>query len=692
MKKRIFAFALCLALMVGVLASCAGSISPTSEYKGQQITMYLTETVYDLDPARAYKNEATRAVVGLLFDTLFVLDKDGKVSPSLAASYSIEENEEEGEYFMYITMANTNWSDNTPVTADDVVFAWKRLLNPNYSFEAAALLFDIMGAREYNENEGSKDDIKITADKKRLTIQFNGPIDYDQFVLNLTSLALAPLREDVVGGAKNSDWAKKPGTMICSGPFKLGRISFSQNSRVKYDDVNYDVKDEDKGTWGKASESKTFNEQVVNSFILERNSYYYRDSSKDQNLDVSVTPYRIIVDCAMDDETLKEAYENGTVLYMGDIPMSLREEYKNEAVVKDSLSTTTIYFNQNDETNGALYSNPAVRRALSMVIDREAIAEKLVFAEAADGLVPTGVFESSSAGKLFRDNATGNYQYLTKDEAAAKKLLKDAGIKASDYTITLTYATYDEVQTYIANEIKTAWEKLGFDVKLEARGTIANNDYYKLVDGVPADICDDLYYEDLVNGDFEVILLDMVAISADPFSVLAPFAKAFSGQKMDMSDSQNYQMTPHVTGYDSEEYNALMEKIFAEKKISKRSADLHKAEEILMNDMPVIPVVYNKTAYLVNDKLKLNNTTLWWENDSTYYGQCALRWCSVSNYDAYLKNCSDFLEAHFEEFQDNKLSYLGSDAFRKLTWEEFKEESSNYSYLWKVYEKESNLK
>ncbi len=695
MKKRIIALSLCLFVLVGILASCAGSIAPTSEYKGQQITMYLTETVYDLDPARAYKNESTRAVVGLLFDTLFVLDKDGKVSPSLAASYSIEENEEDGEYFMYITMANTNWSDNTPVTADDVVFAWKRLLNPNYSFEAAALLFDIMGAREYNENEGSKDDIKITADRKRLTIQFNGPIDYDQFLLNLTSLALAPLREDIVGGIKNEDWAKKPGTMICSGPFKLGRISFSTNSKVKYDDINYwkPLTDTNgKTIYVEGTEVRQEGSQVVNSFILERNSYYYRTNSKEQNLDASVAPYKIVVDCAMSDENIKEAYENGTIMYVGDIPMSLREEYKDEAITKDSLSTNTIYFNQNSEVNGELYSNPAVRQALSMVIDREAIADALVFAEAADGLVPTGVFDSSSAGKLFRDNATGEFKYLVKDEAAAKKLLQDAGIKASEHTITLTYADYDEVHTFIAKEIKKAWESLGFTVNLRARGTVANNDYYKLINGISTDICDDLYYEDLIDGSFEVIILDMVAISADPFSVLAPFAKSFSGQKMDMSDPQNYQMTPHVTGYDSEEYNELIEKIFDEKNISKRSADLHKAEEILMKDMPVIPVVYNKTAYLVNDDLKLNNTTLWWENGSNYYGACALRWCSVDNYDAYLKTCSDFLEKHFEEFQYNSLSYFAIESYKHLTFEEFKEESSNYSYLWKVYETESNLK
>ena len=694
MKKRIFAFALCLTILVGVLASCAGSIPSTSEYKGQQITMYLTETVYDLDPARAYKNESTRSVVSLLFDTLFVLDKDGKVQPSLAASYSYEEKN--GEYFMYITMANTNWSDNTPISADDVVFAWKRLLNPNYSFEAAALLFDIKGAREYNENEGSKDDIKITADKKRLTIQFNGPIDKDQFLLNLTSLALAPLREDVAGGAKGEDWAKKPGTMICSGPFKLARISFSENAKQKYNDINYDVEVTNSAgnkVYIDATTSKNFNEQIVNSFIIERNAYYYRNSEKDENLDASVTPYRIVVDCAMSDSDIKEAYENGTIMYVGDIPMSLREEYKNEAVVKDSLSTNTIYFNHNAEINGKkLFADARVRQALSLAIDREAIANALVFAEAADGLVPTGVFNTNSKSKLFRDEATTEYKYLKNDLTEAKKLLNAAGIKASDYTITFTYAAYDEVHEYIAKEIEKSWEALGFKVELNKRGTVANNDYYKYTDSVPPDICDDLYAEDLTSGNFEVILLDLVAISADPFSVLAPFAKQFSGQVMDMSDPQNYQMTPHVTGYDSEEYNALIEKIYAEKTTANRASDLHKAEDILMEDMPVIPVVFNKSAYLVSNKLKLNNTTLWWENGTNYYGACSLRWMSVDNYDAYLENCSDFLESKFDEYQRNPLSYFGSENYKSLSWDAFKEESSNYAYLWRVYEKESNLK
>ena len=350
MAKRIIALILCLFTLVAVLASCAGSIDPTSEYKGEQITMYLSETVYDLDPARAYKNDSTKAIVSMLFGTLFVLDENGDVQPSLAASYSTEEKD--GEYYMYITMADTYWSDNTPITADDVVFAWKRLLNPNNAFEAAALLYDIKNARAYSENKVSKDDVGITADKKRLTIQFEEKIDYDHFLLNLTSLALAPLREDVVAGVKSEDWAKKPGTMVCSGPFKLARISFSKSKNVFYDDINYDTKIEYKyedGTkelvYVEGDEVKAFRAQAVNNFVLERNSYYFRNAEKDEKLDVSVTPYRIIVDCAMSDADIQEGYEGGAILYVGDIPMSLRETLWDYSFFKYYLLCRNVYFN-----------------------------------------------------------------------------------------------------------------------------------------------------------------------------------------------------------------------------------------------------------------------------------------------------------------------------------------------------------
>ena len=61
---------------------------------------------------------------------------------------------------------------------------------------------------------------------------------------------------------------------------------------------------------------------------------------------------------------------------------------------------------------------------------------------------------------------------------------------------------------------------------------------------------------------------------------------------MDMA-TLDYVITPHMTGYDSEEYNAIMEEYHATKDLAQKTELLHKAEELLMKDLPLIPVMYN---------------------------------------------------------------------------------------------------
>ena len=215
MMKRIFALLLCAATLLTCFAFVGCEFkdkkkTEKEEDKGQYITAYLTDNVYDLDPAKAYTNEAVANVVSLMFDTLFKLDENGKVKKSLVEEYVIEENEAAGEYTMKLYLKTTNWSDGTAVSANDIVFAWKRLLEVDVNYEAAALLFDIKNARAAKEGDASIDDVGIyPAEQQMLEINFEGKIDYDQFMLNLTSLALAPLRDDIV--SKSDDWAKKPG-------------------------------------------------------------------------------------------------------------------------------------------------------------------------------------------------------------------------------------------------------------------------------------------------------------------------------------------------------------------------------------------------------------------------------------------------------------------------------------------------
>ena len=644
MMKRIFALLLCAATLLTSLAFVGCSDEKKEEDKGQYITTYLTDNVYDLDPANAYGNEALSNVVSLLFDTLFKLDKNGKVQKSLVKKYEIDENEAAGEYIMRLYLKDTYWSDGTAVSANDIVFAWKRLLEVDANYEAAALLFDIKNARRAKEGDCSIDDVRIyPAEKQMLEIYFEGKIDYDHFLLNLCSVALAPLRDDIV--SKSPDWAKKPGTMVCSGPFKLSRINVKETGEQIFDAYHEYVDD------GFQKVGDDAPGQVITDFMLERNQYYFRNYEEDA-LKKSVTPYKICVDCSLTDEQLTAQYEAGMVMYIADVPLALRKEgaiAKDVKVADKSMSTNSIYFNQNavidngTEEGAKLFADAKVRQALSMAIDRQAIVDAVVYAEAATGLVPTGVFEAGNRKKTFRDQCSATYGTLSTDLEAAKQLLKDAGVKPSQYTFELTVAAYDDVHCAIGEIIVENWKALGFKVSLKKMYTIQNNDYYKYTDSVPPDICDDLYAEDFRAGRFEAILFDYVAYSADPFSVLAPFAKAFTGRGMDMSTPGVYELPTHITGYNNPEYDALIEKIFAEKTIANRAEDLRAAEATLMEDMPIIPVVFNYSATVTSSKLTGEKTD--------YYNVLSFQKCKISGYNSYLKAGKKYVTDNFSELK-----------------------------------------
>ena len=669
MMKRIFALLLCAATLLASLSFVGCDMSSNNkkkekkeEDKGQYITAYLTDNVYDLDPAKAYTNEALANVVSLMFDTLFKLDEKGKVRKSLVSEYVIEENEAAGEYKMQLYLHDTNWSDGTAVSANDIVFAWKRLLEVDANYEAASLLFDIKNARAAKEGDCSIDDVRIyPAEQTMLEIYFEGPIDYDQFMLNLTSLALAPLRDDIV--SKSDDWAKKPGTMVCSGPFKLGRVNVKTSDADKYFDALHEYVDAN-GFDKVGQDGKV---QTITDFMLERNIYYFRDNEEDR-LKKSVTPYKITVDCSLTDEQLTAMYDAGMVMYISDVPLALRKGSSIAAdveVAEKSFSTNSIYLNQNaiiddgSEEGAKLFADAKVRQALSLAIDRNAIVDAIVYAQAANGLVPTGVFEAGSAKTLFRDTCTAGYEFLNTDAAKAAALLSEAGIKPSKYTFELTVAAYDEVHCAIADIIVENWKALGFNVSAKKIGTIQNNDYYKYTDSIPADICDDLYAEELRAGTFQAIIFDYVAYSADPFSVLAPFAKPFSGRGMDMSNPDEYLLTPHITGYDSEEYNALMEKIYAEKTVANRAEDLRAAEGILMNDLPIIPVVYNLNATVASKQLK--------GTDGNYYNVLSFQKAKIGSYAKYLEAGKAYVTANFSELkftECNECAYKEFELFK----------------------------
>lgn len=595
--KKLISLCLCLIMVLTVFAGCAKE--KDEDDKGAYISMYLSDPVYNFDPAYAFNNESALKVVSLLFDNLFVLNENGKVKKSLAKDYEIIENPEDNEYKMIITLKETAWSDGTAVSANDVVFAWKRVLDNTSSLDAACLLYDVKNAREAKESEKSIDDVCIYAvNETQVEIEFVGKIDYDQFLLNLTSPALSPLREDVLAQTVDPmDWAKKPSILVTSGPFKLKTVSYDP------DDAG---------------------------LVLERNVYYYRDTLED-DLDKSVTPYRLIVDYTKTAEEIMQAYANGSLFFIGDIPLSVRGDWKEEAEITDALSTHTYVLNQDavvkrvdGKAGEKIFADAKVRQALSLAINREEIVDKVVFAKAASGLVPYGIFDANSKKDSFRE-VGGELISSQADLAAASSLLDEAGVVAKDYTFAISVPAYDEVHMEIAKCVQAAWTELGFKVTINAIDVIDNPtaDIDKTTNATVAGVKDDIFTDTYYGKQFEVAAIDYTAKSASAFSILAPFAKYYTGNA-----TINGEIATHISGYNSEGYNEMIENAFKETDASARAAILHDAEKALLEDMPVIPIIFNQNATLASKEIS--------KYKFDYYGAPIFAKVKLKNYENYI--------------------------------------------------------
>lgn len=619
MMKKIISLVLCLLMVLPLAVSCAKN----PKDQGAQISMYLSDPLYNFDPAAAYGNESALKVVSLIFDNLFVLDAKGKVKKSLVDDYEIIENEKEDKYQMLITLKESAWSDKQPIQAADVVDTWERILDPNNSYECASLLFDIKGARDAKAGKISINEVGISpVNERELLIDFEGKIDYDQFILNLTSYALAPIRKNMTTAVYEfEDWAKSPSVFAASGPYKIREISYVEGEE---------------------------------RLVLERNTYYLRDDNKDKE-DKYVKPYRIIIDYSMSDEEIMDAYKNGKLFFIGDIPMSVRGSWKDEAKVTDALSTHSYVFNErtvvryynvdefkameagklpydatlkNNVDGETLFADANVRKALSLAIDRDAIAEAVVFAKAATALVPYGVFEKDSKRDLFRE-VGGDILSTSENMTQAKKYLAKANVYAPDFMFSISVPAYDDVHMEIAKMVQEAWSELGFHVAVVPVETVKNADMEKATKEVIGGVMDDIFAENYKDGLFEVAAIDYVAYSPDAFSMLAPFAKYYTGGASTSEGSAKMATPIHFTGYNNPEYDALIHNAFKEKDVKKRAKILHDAEKLLMKDLPIIPIVFNQNATLINDDVLSREKF-------DYYGSPDFKKLKMKNYQQYI--------------------------------------------------------
>ena len=490
--KRIMSLVLAAVMLIGCMSVLSACGEPKND--GAEIRVYLGEEIYDFDPTEYIVDDNAEQVMSLLFEPLFTLNKRGKLEKDGAAKkYKVDKEERT----IVIELRESYWSDEIRLTAKDYVYAWTELLlEPTNANPAAALLYDIENAVDVKNGDKTIYDIGVKASNTyEITITYREGADYKQLLKNLANVATSPVRQDICTEFSADYWTKLLNSAVTNGPFSLENIDY-----------------------------------VTGEFKLARNRGYHQKSSVKDYTKI-VNPNKLVSFTDADGSEFNVSYSDiaeKTVFFATDAPLADRAANKDNAKVRDDLSTYTYVFN----TEHPALAKAEVRRALSMAIDRNAIVNAVTFGKAATGLIPDAI-------KGFRESNVISTSAKLDD---AKAIVDGAGLSAQDKAITLT-VNDDEQSVTIANLVKEAWEYIGFTVTVNAVGAktskitdFTNNEKIDITD---SEIQYIVKAASRGERNFDVIAVDWQMFCDDAFVALAAFSVKYSGCGKHFSDDGN---------------------------------------------------------------------------------------------------------------------------------------------------------
>ncbi len=349
-----------------------------------------------------------------LMEGLTRLDEDSVVGPGVAEEWEVSDD---GLTYTFYLREDANWSNGDPVTAEDFVYAWKYMLDPETASEAAFLAYFIKGGEAFNSGEGSADDVAVSAiDEKTLEVVLESPTGF--FLDLLTNPAFFPINHKVA--EENPEWHSEADTFVANGPFML--------------------------------ESWEHDKEMV----FAKNAEYW-DAA---NVKLDKVHFAMVNDT----NTQYQMFESGE-LHTADIPPELSDELidGDNVFIGDYGGLEFYRFNITKEP----FQNKKIRQAFSYAINRDDIAEYVVKnrVEPAYGFVSPGFIDPS--GEDFRDV---NGDLVSYDPEKAKQLLEE-GMEEEGYDelppVVIDYNTSD-LNKAVAETIQDMLkENLDIEVTLE---------------------------------------------------------------------------------------------------------------------------------------------------------------------------------------------------------------------------------
>jgi oligopeptide transport system substrate-binding protein len=166
-----------------------------------------------LDPNEA-TDTAAGFVLGQLLDTPFTFTQDGGIKPLAATGYDLSED---GTVYTVHLREDAVWSDGEPVLAQHFVDGVKRLLSPDMANDYAYVMFDMVGAAEYNAGETDTLDSITALDDYTFQFTLSEPRSYFDSILAFQTFR--PVRLDLIE-QYGEDWLR-PGNFASNGAYLL---------------------------------------------------------------------------------------------------------------------------------------------------------------------------------------------------------------------------------------------------------------------------------------------------------------------------------------------------------------------------------------------------------------------------------------------------------------------------------------
>ena len=474
--------------------------------------------VADLDP-HIVPGIAEGKVIAPLFEPLVGCDPAANPEPALAERWEVSAD---GLVYTFHLRPGLKWSNGEPLTAQDCVDSWRRILTPSLAADYAYLFYIIKGAEAFHR--GRQPDFArvglAAPDPRTLQVTLERPVPY--FLQLLPNTPWLPVNVRAIAAIgdpyrRGTPWTR-PGRMVTSGPFLLKEWISSQRvivaksplywdqARVRLNEIHFSLAD---------------NEDV------EERAF----RSGQRHVTEALAPSKIAA-------------------YRQQSPGLLR--------IDPYFNTFFLRFN----TRRAPFTDPRVRQALSLVIDRAALADKILLG----GQTPATTFVHPLTPGYTPPEQPG------RDVAAAQRLLAAAGFPGGRglLPITLTFANSNNFRL-VAEAVQEMWRRdLGLQVQL------VNREFKTLLD-------------ERRRGDFDILFSNWLGDYPDATTFLDLLRR----------DNGN-----NHTGWADPAYDALLDEAARTLDPAARSALLRRAEALMLAAAPIAPLYFNTHVYLLQPSVK----------------------------------------------------------------------------------------